>query len=202
MTRNRSCRLTRLATNGWAKCCWNSLGPVRSRTTLTKEKNPRPHQRILPTTSLFRTDRSFLTVCAGGSTSTFAPAKPTIPVPPLGIQPKSSNTNVPTRTPPTKSTAWRITLCLTTNDLDVFFEFGFCAHLLRVTLELDFFFSMVQNLQCIPTKEKYAKNNVHTPTCLIDKHFLNLSPLFRKIQCILSTKILFKILSARRVPTF
>ena len=176
MTRNRSCRLTRLATNGWAKFCWNSLGPVRSRTTLTKEKNPRPHQRILPTTSLFRTDRSFLTVCADGSTSTFAPANPTIPVPPLGIQPKSSNTNVPTRTPQTKSTAWRITLCLTTNDLDVFWVWFFCP-----PFESSFriiFFSMVQNLQCIPTKEKYAKNNVHTPTCLIDKHFLNLSPSF------------------------
>ena len=177
MTRNRSCRLTRLATNGWAKCCWNSLGPVRSRTTLTKEKNPRPHQRILPTTSLFRTDRSFLTVCAGGSTSTFAPAKPTIPVPPLGIQPKSSNTNVPTRTPPTKSTAWRITLCLTTNDLDVFFEFGFFAHLLRVPLELVFFL-YGSKFSMHPHQGKIRKNNVHTPTCLIDKHFLNLSPSF------------------------
>ena len=65
-----------------------------------------------------KTDRSFLTVCAGGSTSTFAQSKLTIPIPPLGILPKSSNTNAPTRTPPTKSTAWQITPCLTTSDLD------------------------------------------------------------------------------------
>ena len=201
MTRNRSCRLTRLATNGWAKCCWNSLGPVRSRTTLTKEKNPRPHQRILPTTSLFRTDRSFLTVCAGGSTSTFAPAKPTIPVPPLGIQPKSSNTNVPTRTPPTKSTAWRITLCLTTNDLDVFFWVWFFCPPFESSFRISFFL-WFKIFNASPPRKNTQKIMSTLPRVWLTNIFWICLLLFRKIQCILSTRILFKILSARRVPTF